>query len=41
MSAYTEDNLVQQTTAEYLESPLGWDSVYTYNNETFGPDSTQ
>jgi type I restriction enzyme R subunit len=37
---YTEDTLVQQTTAEYLESALGWDSAYAYNNETFGPDGT-
>jgi type I restriction enzyme R subunit len=38
MSAYTEDTLVQQTTADYLER-LGWQSVYAYNNEDFGPDS--
>ena len=37
--SYTEDNLVQQTTAEYLEQQLGWESVYAYNNEDFGPDS--
>jgi type I restriction enzyme, R subunit len=36
---YTEDSLVQQTTAEYLEQELGWESVYAYNNEDFGPDS--
>ncbi len=36
---YTEDTLVQQTTAEYLEERLGWQSVYAYNNENFGPDS--
>ncbi len=36
---YTEDTLVQQTTAEYLEQNLGWDSVYAYNNEDFGPES--
>ncbi len=39
MSKYTEDTLVQQTTAEYLEQQLGWESVYAYNNEDFGPDS--
>ena len=39
MNDYTEDKLVQQTTAEYLEQQLGWDSVYAYNNEDFGPDS--
>ena len=37
--SYTEDTLVQQTTAEYLENQLGWESVYAYNNEDFGPDS--
>ncbi|MDD5094559.1 MAG: type I restriction endonuclease subunit R [Dehalococcoidia bacterium] len=37
---YTEDALVQQTTAEYLEQQLGWESVYAYNTETFGPDGT-
>jgi type I restriction enzyme R subunit len=37
---YTEDTLVQHTTAEYLEQQLGWRrSVYAYNNEDFGPDS--
>ena len=39
MTAYTEDTLVQQTTAEYLEQQLGWESVLAYNNEDFGPDS--
>ena len=38
MNPYTEDTLVQQTTAGYLEH-LGWDSVYAYNNEDFGPAS--
>ena len=38
-SAYSEDTLVQKTTAEYLEQQLGWDSVYAYNNEDFGPGS--
>jgi len=37
-SMYTEDTLVQQTTAEYLKDHLGWESVYAYNAETFGPD---
>lgn len=34
-----EDILVQQTTADYLQNPLGWDSIYAYNNEDFGPSS--
>jgi hypothetical protein len=36
---YNEDTLVQKTTADYLSEKLGWDSVYAYNNEDFGPDS--
>jgi hypothetical protein len=32
-SQYTEDTLVQQTTADYLEKQLGWQSVYAYNQE--------
>lgn len=39
MADFNEDTLVQQTTATYLEEQLGWDSVYAYNNEDFGPDS--
>lgn len=39
MSPFTEDTLVQQTTAEYLSQQLGWESVYAYNTEDFGPDS--
>ena len=35
-----EDKLVQATFAEHLENALGWDSVYAFNNETFGPDGT-
>lgn len=38
-SKYTEDTLVQQTTANYLEHQLGWQSVCAYNNEDFGPGS--
>ena len=38
-TAYTEDTLVQQTTADYLEHQLGWEAVYAHNREDFGPDS--
>ena len=42
--AYTdinsEDRLVQATFADHLENELGWDSVYAWNQETFGPDGT-
>ena len=36
---YTEDTLVQQTTADYLEQQLGWESIYAHNVEDFGPNS--
>lgn len=35
-----EDRLVQKTFAEHLELALGWDGVYAYNTETFGPQGT-
>ena len=34
----SEDQLVQATFAKHLEQELGWDSVYAWNQETFGPD---
>ena len=36
----SEDRLVQQTFAEHLHDKLGWDSVYAWNEETFGPSGT-
>ena len=36
----SEDRLVQETFAEHLEKVLGWDSVYAWNHETFGPGGT-
>ncbi len=36
---YTKDTLVQQTTADYLEQQLGWESVDACNNKDFGPGS--
>ena len=42
--AYTdinsEDRLVQKTFAEHLRDVLRWDSVYAWNDETFGPNGT-
>jgi len=42
--AYTdinsEDRLVQKTFAEHLQTMLGWESIYAWNDETFGPDGT-
>ena len=34
----SEDRLVQATFAEHLEKVLGWESVYAWNDETFGPE---
>ena len=42
--AYTdingEDRLVQKTFAAHLQNKLGWESIYAYNDETFGPNGT-
>jgi type I restriction enzyme R subunit len=38
-SPYSEDTLVQQTSADYLEQRLGWRSVLAWNQEGCGPDS--
>ena len=35
-----EDRLVQKTFADHLCDRLGWESVYAYNAETFGPHGT-
>lgn len=37
---YSEDRLVQQTTAEFMEQQLGWESVYAYNTEVLGEQGT-
>ena len=36
----SEDRLVQRTFADHLRDQLGWESVYAYNSETFGPQGT-
>lgn len=36
----SEDRLVQATFAAHLKDKLGWESVYAFNAETFGPDGT-
>ena len=36
----SEDRLVQATFAEHLEQVLGWDGIYAWDEETFGPDGT-
>ena len=39
-SINSEDRLVQATFAEHLEQVLGWDCIYAWNEEKFGPDGT-
>ena len=39
-SINSEDRLVQATFAAHLEGKLGWNSVYAWNQETFGPHGT-
>ena len=39
-SINSEDRLVQATFAQHLEQVLGWDSIYAWNEETFGPNGT-
>lgn len=34
-----EDSLVQQTSADYLQDALGWESVFAYNQEDYGEGS--
>ena len=36
----SEDRLVQATFADHLERVLDWDSIYAWNQETFGLDGT-
>jgi type I restriction enzyme, R subunit len=36
----SEDRLVQQTFADHLRDALGWESVYAWTEETFGPHGT-
>ena len=36
----SEDRLVQATFARHLKDALGWESVYAWNDETFGPGGT-
>lgn len=39
MTRLNEETLVQETTADYLRDNLGWESVFAYNDEDFGPNS--
>ena len=37
---YSEDLLIQKSTAELLEQELGWMSVYAFDNEVLGEQGT-
>jgi len=37
---YSEDQLIQRSTAEFLENELGWKSVYAFDQETLGVNGT-
>jgi len=37
---FSEDELVQKTTAGFFKHELNWESVYAYNEEVLGPDGT-
>ena len=37
---YSEDQLIQKSTAELLEKELGWQSVYAYDSEVLGEQGT-
>ena len=37
---YSEDQLIQKSTAEFLEKELGWESVYAFDQETLGLNGT-
>ncbi len=37
---YSEDQLIQRSTAEFMEKELGWTSVYAFDQETLGENGT-
>ena len=37
---FSEDLLIQKSTAELLEQELGWKSVYAFDNEVLGADAS-
>ena len=37
---YSEDRLIQKSTAEFMERELGWKSVYAYDQEVMGQNGT-
>ena len=37
---YSEDQLIQKSTADFMEKELGWTSIYAYDKEVLGPNGT-
>jgi len=37
---YSEDNLIEQTAIDLFFNRLGWDTLFAYNKESFGEEST-
>jgi len=37
---YSEDQLIQKSTADFMEKELGWKSVYAFDQETLGTNGT-
>ena len=37
---YSEDQLIQKSTADFMEKELGWTSIYAYDQEKLGPGGT-
>jgi len=37
---YSEDQLIQRSTAEFMEKELGWKSIYAFDQETLGENGT-
>ncbi len=37
---YSEDQLIQRSTADFIEKELGWKSIYAFDQETLGKDGT-
>ena len=37
---YSEDQLIQKSTADFMEKELGWTSVYAFDQETLGTNGT-
>ena len=37
---YSEDQLIQKSTADFMEKELGWKSIYAFDQEVLGPNGT-